>query len=150
MKRFVVITLVTFGCVAFASGQTSTARRVIDANTRAFVEAFNKGDIAAVANMYAVDGKVLPPNDKIVEGRANIQTFWTGASGAGMKIVSLTATDVIPSGNLIVETGKYVITVPGSSGGTARDEGKYVVVWRREGRNWKLIRDIFNSDKPAQ
>ena len=55
----------------------------------------------------------------------------------------------MPAGNLIVETGKYVTTI--SAGGTTiTDEGKYVVVWRREGRGWKIIRDIFNSDKPAQ
>ena len=26
---------------------------------------------------------------------------------------------------------------------------KYVVIWKREGKNWKLHRDIFNSDNPA-
>ena len=28
------------------------------------------------------------------------------------------------------------------------DTGKYVVVWRKIGGEWKAAADIFNSDKP--
>jgi ketosteroid isomerase-like protein len=34
--------------------------------------------------------------------------------------------------------------------GQAADEIKYVVVWKREGGEWKLHRDIWNSSRPAQ
>ena len=149
MRRILLATLVIAASTAVAYSQTSATRKAIEANAKAFVEAFNKGDAAAVANMYAADAKILPPNEKIVEGRANIQAFWQGAIGAGLKMTSLTPTTIMPAGNLLVETGKYVMTIP-AGGATVTDEGKYVVVWRREGRNWKMIRDIFNSDKPAQ
>ena len=149
MRRIFLATLVIVASTAFAYSQTSATRKAIEANIKSFVEALNKGDAAAVAQMYAADAKVLPPNEKIVEGRANIQAFWQGAIGAGLKMTSLTPTTITPAGNLLVETGKYVMTIP-AGGATMTDEGKYVVVWRREGRNWKIIRDIFNSDKPAQ
>ena len=29
------------------------------------------------------------------------------------------------------------------------DKGKYVVVWKPVNGEWKLFRDIFNSDMPA-
>ena len=149
MRRILLATLVIVASTAFAYSQTSATRKAIEANAKSFVEAFNKGDAAAVAQFYAADAQLLPPNDKIVEGRANIQAFWQGAIGAGLKLTSLTPTTITPAGNLVVETGKYVSTIP-AGGATITDEGKYVVVWRREGRNWKMIRDIFNSDKPAQ
>ena len=149
MRRIFLATLVIVASTAVAYSQTSATRKAIEANTRSFVEAFNKGDAAAVAQIYAADAKILPPNEKIVEGRANIQAFWQTAIGAGLKMTSLTPTTITPAGNLLVETGKYVMTIP-AGGATVTDEGKYVVVWRREGRNWKIIRDIFNSDKPAQ
>lgn len=152
MRRILLSAIFIVMFVTFANGQTSTAsaRKAIEANAKAFVEAFNKGDAAAVAALYAMDAKLLPPNNAIVEGRANIQTFWSGALSAGVKMVSLTPGDVTATGVYAFETGKYVSTVPTASGGSTTDEGKYVVVWRREGRNWKMIRDIFNSDKPAQ
>lgn len=151
MRRIIFATVIIAACVTFANSQPSSAtRRAIEANLKTFVEEFNKGNTAAVAQIYAVDAKLLPPNDKMVEGRANIEKFWAGASGAGLKLTSLSITTLTPAGNLAVETGKYVTTIPGTGGATMTDEGKYVVVWRREGRNWKIIRDIFNSDKPAQ
>jgi ketosteroid isomerase-like protein len=30
------------------------------------------------------------------------------------------------------------------------DDGKYVVLWKREKDGWKLYRDIFNSNTPQQ
>ena len=74
MRRIFLATLIIVASTAVAYSQTSATRKAIEANAKSFVEAFNKGDIAAVANMYAIDAKLLPPNDKIVEGRANIQT----------------------------------------------------------------------------
>lgn len=151
MRRIIFATLIIAASVTFAYSQPASAtRKAIEANLKTFVEEFNKGNAAAVAQIYAVDAKLLPPNDKMVEGRANIEKFWAGASGAGLKLTSLSITTLTPAGNLLVETGKYVSTMPGAGGATITDEGKYVVVWRREGRNWKIIRDIFNSDKPAQ
>jgi len=124
-------------------------RQMIETNSKTFIESFNKGDAAAVAGMYTADARLLPPNGPMVEGRAEIQKYWQGAIGAGLKLVSLEAAHVETGGNLIVEVGRYKSTTPGSGGSTATDEGKYVVVWKREGRNWKLAADIFNSNMPV-
>ena len=142
------ILIAAFASLANAQTSTASARKAIEANAKIFVDALNKGDAAAVAAIYATDAKLLPPNAAMIEGRPGIQTFWGGAASAGLKMVSLTTTDVQATGVYAVETGKYVATLPTAGGGTNTDEGKYVVVWRREGRNWKMIRDIWNSDKP--
>jgi uncharacterized protein (TIGR02246 family) len=150
MRKILLGTILMAAFASLANGQTATAsaRKAIEANAKAFVEAFNNGDAAAVAAFYANDAQLLPPNAAMIEGRPGIQTFWAGGASAGLKLVSLTASDVTATGVYAVETGKYVATVPAPGGGTSTDEGKYVVVWRREGRAWKIIRDIWNSDKP--
>jgi len=142
--------IAAFSSLAYGQNASANTRKAIEANLKTFVAAFNKGDAATVAALYALDAKLLPPNGPIVEGRANIQTFWAAGITAGLKLWSLTPTDVTVAGNLAIETGKYVTTVPAAGDTTVSDEGKYVVVWRREGRGWKIIRDVFNSDKPAQ
>src|ERR1051325_7335918 len=148
MRRTLLSAMLIAVSVSFAYGQGSeaSARKAIAANLKLFVEAFNKGDAAGVANLYAVNAKLLPPNGAIVEGRQNIRAFWAGGIGAGLKLISLTAVDVTTAGNFVIETGKYVSTVPATGGGTSTDEGKYVVVWQRQGRDWTIFRDIFNSD----
>jgi uncharacterized protein (TIGR02246 family) len=150
MRRMLLVTILIAAFASLAQGQSSSAsaRKAIEANLKSFVIAFNKGDAAGVAANYATNAKLLPPNGAIVEGRQNIQTFWQGGIDAGLKIWSLTTVDVTPAGNLAIETGKYVTTVPAAGDTTTSDEGKYVVVWQRQGRGWKIIRDIFNSDKP--
>ena len=152
MRRMLLVTILMAACAALAYGQntSASARKAIDANLKAFVADFNKGDAAGVAAHYATNAKLLPPNGAIVEGRQNIQKFWAGGIDAGLKLWSLTTVDLTTCGNYAIETGKYVSTVPAAGGGTTTDEGKYVVVWQRHGRGWKIIRDIFNSDKPQQ
>ena len=152
MRRvlFGVVLIAAFASLAQGQNTSASARKAIEENLKVFIEAFNKGDAAGVAAIYAMDAKLLPPNSKLVEGQANIQTFWGGAISAGVKMVSLTTSDVTASGDYAIETGKYVTTMPAASGGTTTDEGKFVVVWQRQGRGWKMIRDIWNSDKPAQ
>ena len=148
MKRQLLITLLIICAASIAEGQQS-ARRAIEANSKQFTEAFNKGDAAAVANMYTMEARLLPPNDEMVEGRANIQKFWQGAMSAGVKMVSLETVHVETQGNLAVEIGRYTTTMPGAGGTTTTDKGKYVVVWKREGQSWKLAVDIFNTSIPT-
>ena len=49
---------------------------------------------------------------------------------------------------MALDRGTYSLTI--APDGTAQtDTGKYVVVWRKIGREWKVAADIFNSDLPA-
>jgi ketosteroid isomerase-like protein len=152
MRRvlFAVVLIAAFTSLAQGQDTSAIARKAIEANSKIFIDAFNKGDAAGVAALYAMDAKLLPPNEKLVEGQENIQTFWGRAATAGVKMVSLTTSDVTASGVYAIETGKFVTTMPTASGGTTTDEGKFVVVWQRQGSGWKIIRDIFNSDMPAR
>ena len=148
MKRTVLVFLVVICAAALAQAQ-SPVRTVIEANAKQFIEAFNKGDVVAVANMYAMNARLLPPNSDMIEGRANIQKFWQGASAAGLKITALDIVDLDVQGNTAIEVGRYTTTMPGAGGATTTDNGKYVVVWKREGRAWKLSIDAFNTNLPA-
>lgn len=147
MRRTLLVTLLMICAASIAEAQQS-ARAAIEANGKLFVEAFNKGDAAAVANLYTMNARVLPPNNEMVEGRANIQKFWQGAITAGLKMVSLETVHVETQGNIAVEIGRYTTTIPGG-GTTITDKGKYVVVWKREGESWKLAVDIFNTSIPT-
>ena len=146
MKRQLLVTLLMI-CAATVAEAQQSARTAIEANTKQFIEAFNKGDAAAVANMYTADARLLPPNGEMVEGRENIQKFWQGAISAGLKMVTLETVHVESQGNIAVEVGRYTSTIT-RAGATTTDKGKYVVQWKREGQNWKLAVDIFNSNMP--
>ena len=148
MKRTALVLLIVICAAAFAQAQ-SPVRSAIEANTKQFIDALNKGDVAAVANMYTMNARLLPPHTEMIEGRANIQKFWQGASAAGLKITALDLVDLDVQGNTAIEVGRYTTTRPGAAGATTTDTGKYVVVWKRDGSAWKLAIDAFNSNLPA-
>jgi len=122
----------------------SEVRQEIDRVNSKFVKDFNGGDIEAAASVYTEDAKIMPPGSTMVEGRGAIREFWSGATKQmGITGVSLKTIDLEVDGNMAYELGTY--TLSGESG--PLDNGKYVVVWKRTGGEWKWHRDIWNSNK---
>jgi uncharacterized protein (TIGR02246 family) len=107
--------------------------------------AFNKGDAAAVAAMYAEDAYVLPAGAPMVKGRADIQNFWNQAMQQ-LSDVKCTAVDVLKLGrNGAREIGTCTFKTKGA---TPQDGAlKYAVVWQKVDGQWMLNTDIWNMDK---
>ena len=151
MRQLLIAALFVTALSSISVGQQSAAlRKTIEANNQRFVEAFNRGDAAAIAAMYASgDPRLMPPNSPVIGNRQGIQSFWQGLISAGIKAAKLETTEVVACGNTAYEVGKYELTIPKAGGGTVTDYGKYVVVWKKEGRQWKLARDIWNTNMAA-
>ena len=121
-------------------------KAAIESANKQFAAAFAKGDAKAIANMYTSAGIAYPPNGEPVRGREAIGKMWQGVIGAGIKEVTLTTTDVETHGDTAIETGTAVLRL---AGGKEADRVKYIVIWKREGGQWKLHRDIWNTSMPA-
>lgn len=107
-------------------------------------------DAAGIAALYAEDGAVMPPNAPIGKGRTAIQQTWASmmrTPGFGLTIAPEQII-VSSAGNMALDRGTYSLTIA-PDGTTQTDTGKYVVVWRKIGREWKVAADIFNSDLPS-
>ena len=50
-------------------------REKIDAANMGFVDAFNRGDLAAAMGVYTEDATILPPNADILKGKEAITAF---------------------------------------------------------------------------
>jgi uncharacterized protein (TIGR02246 family) len=107
-------------------------------------------DAAGIAQLYAEDGAVMPPNGPIGKGRAAIQQTWASMmSTPGFSLTFAPEQIVISaSGDMALDRGTYRLTIA-PSGNAQTDTGKYVVVWRKIDGEWKAAADIFNSDLPA-
>jgi uncharacterized protein (TIGR02246 family) len=141
MWRIVMI----IGCLSFASPALAQNKATIEKLNDVWTAAFNKGDAAAVAALYSEDAYVLPPGSAMVKGRAAIEAFWRQAAQQ-MTGAKLTTIDVLPLGRSAArEIG--TVTLKTKSQPPQEILGKYVVVWRKIGRDWKLATDIWNTDK---
>jgi uncharacterized protein (TIGR02246 family) len=104
-------------------------------------------DATASAGFYATDGALLPADGPIAQGTQAIIAAWRGI--LGMKNAKLTfaptQVTVAGAGDMAYEIGTYEFSFDGDKG-PVKDVGKYVVVWKTIGGDWKVAADIFNSD----
>jgi uncharacterized protein (TIGR02246 family) len=115
-----------------------------------WLELVKAKDAAGIAALYTEDGAVMPPNAPAGKGRAAVQQTWASMMKTPGFDLSFVPELIIvsSSGDMALDRGTYKLAVaPG--GTTQTDTGKYVVVWRKIGSEWKAAADIFNSDLPA-
>src|SRR5690348_15785261 len=139
------ILIIVAGLGLAATPAVAQNKATIEKLNDVWTAAFNKGDAASVAALYAEDAYVLPPGSAMVKGRAAIEAFWRQAAQQ-MSDAKLTAVDVLPLGRSAArEIG--TVTLKTKSQPPQEVVGKYVVVWRKIGRDWKLATDIWNTNK---
>lgn len=123
------------------------AAAAIAAATEAFVNAYNAGDAAGAAAVYAEDATVMPPGVEPAVGREAIEaTMQAGFDAAPGFSLALETTSLEVTGDVAVELGRYVVTDP--EGGHA-DHGSFLAYWKRVDGGWTMAADIWNSSMPA-
>jgi uncharacterized protein (TIGR02246 family) len=142
MRRIAILALCLGLLSAPALAQSKAAIQKLNDQWSA---AFNKGDAAAVAAMYTSDAYVLPAGAPMVQGRAAIEKLWQGAMQQ-MSDVKVTTIAVKPLGR---SAASEIGTASFKTKSQPPQDGaiKYAVVWQKEGGQWKLLRDIWNTDK---
>jgi uncharacterized protein (TIGR02246 family) len=143
MPRIAVLALCL--CVSLAGSALAQSKATIQKLNDEWAAAFNKGDAAAIAAMYAEDAYVLPPGGDIVKGRSAIEACWRRITQkvGDIKLVTI---DVLPLGPRAArEIG--TVTLATKTQPPQQIVGKYAVVWRRIGGRWLLATDIWNTNK---
>jgi uncharacterized protein (TIGR02246 family) len=129
-------------------GTSTGVQAAIAAVNENFMAAFKRGDAAGMVDFYTENGQLLPTGSDFVTGKVAIQAFWQGAMDMGItKTLRLETVEAEGHGDTAIEIGKYTDS---GEAGNVMDRGKYVVIWKQEGGQWKLHRDIWNSSLSAQ
>lgn len=98
----------------------------------------------SVAALYTSDAIMMPQGAPMQRGANAIRDgFVQMGEQGGVSNIRIETSEVEASGDLAYEIGQYTLE---GRGGEQVDRGKYLIVWKREGDNWKIYRDIFNSD----
>ena len=133
-----------------ATVDTGADEQAIRGQVDRWLQLVKAKDAAAIAELYAEDGAVMPPGAPIGKGRAAIQKTWASMMQTPGFDLTFVPEQIIvsSSGDMALDRGTYKLAIaPGGKPQT--DTGKYVVVWRKIGGEWKAAADIFNSDLPA-
>jgi uncharacterized protein (TIGR02246 family) len=140
MSRIAVLA----GCLAAAATPAfAQSKAMIQKLDDAWGAAFNKGDAAEVAAMYTQDAYVLPPGADMVTGRRAIEALWRNE----MKQIGDVKCKPIAVKRLGLRAAREIGTCTFKTKPAEEGTIKYAVVWEKEGRQWKLLQDIWNTNK---
>ena len=124
---------------------TTAKAEIVEAN-KEFMKLFASGDSIGLANLYTKDAKFMMNGAPSVSGKSNIQSTFSAIMNSGVSGAKLTTVDVWGTENFLTEEGGLSLL----AGDVEVDQGKYVVLWKKEDGKWKLFRDIFNSNLPPK
>jgi uncharacterized protein (TIGR02246 family) len=139
MRKIAFVAVFVVGLIAPAFAQKAE----IEAANAKWMDFFNKGDFAGVASLYADDATAFPPGSGMVKGSTAIGAMWKGlAEQVGdPKVTTLDVKRLGPTAAR--EIGTFTLMTKGP---TSKElAGKYVVIWERVGKQWKLAADIWND-----
>jgi ketosteroid isomerase-like protein len=116
-------------------------RARISETQQRFLQLFARGDFAGIASCYTEDAQMLVANMDVIRGRSAIQSVFKFTAVPGHRLEFRTH-ELEVAGDSAVELGSYTRV---RADGSTFDRGKYMVVWRRVGTEWKLHRDMFST-----
>jgi uncharacterized protein (TIGR02246 family) len=116
-------------------------RPAIDAGNAAYLDALLRGDAAAYAQLFTADAISMPANGAMVRGRDAIQASIAQAFGhVAFLDGALDTSELQVDGKTACESGRYWFDVM-SEGKSMTLTGRYMVVWKKSGRGWKIAVD---------
>jgi uncharacterized protein (TIGR02246 family) len=127
---------------------TSAEEATLKGVTSMWFDAYNAGDVETMVALYADDAVLMPAHAAVARGRDAIRSYLkselAAAKAAGIQLVQGNGTAGVTA-DMGWESGSYSVVDAASK---ALDTGSYLSVARKVDGRWRLIRDIYNSDRP--
>ncbi len=137
------------GCVP-AKTDPVLVRKIVDRQREALLAAVENKDDVSIAELYAPDAQLFPPNGPAVAGRDTIRRYWKEHLRY-MTRISLETVSLEVSMDLAYESGRYTAILNLPEGETYADTGKYLVVWKRLPHGaWLNAAAMWNSNLPRR
>jgi uncharacterized protein (TIGR02246 family) len=109
-------------------------------------EAVSARNAERAAALYTDDARLIPQGAPSCDGRGAIAAFFAGAFANGIAGARFITEDVEGDERQATEIGRYELyAVPPDGERIVAAEGRYLVVWRKAGGEWRMHRDMFNT-----
>ena len=136
-------------CPLVVSGQPQDEQTIREIDTT-WSQALQHKDLDKVMSNYAEDASLLPSDEPIVRGHANIREWFRKriAAPGYSATFAPTAIVVARSGDIAYELGTFHVTLNDASGRPLEYSGKHLVTWEKRGGHWKVVAESINRDSP--
>ncbi len=107
--------------------------------------AFNASDAVTLAALYSDTAILMPPNEPMVCGRTEIQT-WFERALVRLRSVRIVPVESTAESDQAFQVGTFTTAVSSSGKEDSLLPGKYVLVLKNYGGEWKIQYDIWSLD----
>lgn len=135
--------LLTAGFSQKFSGNKKQINSILN-NIEKFSEYVINSNYEKIASSYTTDGKIFPNNREIIEGRSAIMDYWKLPEGVRTIAHKISPIEIKIKGKEAYDYGVYAGTTRRTNGDEVSWKGKYVIIWRKEKKVWKMYLDIWN------
>ena len=151
MKKQILLSIIllllcfTFNKVA-AQSDLAEAKKAIAASNSIYFQSYVKNDSFIFINRYAEDCLIMMPNAPAMKGHKGALDFFkmTSHKKEGLWNGKFITTNVYGLGNgYVTEEG---IWQSFDKNNKMIDNGKFLVLWKKTAKGWKMFRDSFSSD----
>lgn len=144
------LVLLPLGGSATAQSARSDSTSILQMGKQ-FSEAYMRGDAATMTALYTPDAVIFPERSEAITGHDAIKRYWTLGPGRRVTRHQLAPTRIVIDGKHAYDYGTYEIAGERDGKAWGPFRGKYLVVWRREPRGWRMQLDMWNSGpEPAR
>ncbi|SRR6266700_681503 len=131
------------------SGMSMDIETTIRNLTQDFCMAFNTGNYDQAGALFAPDGVFMSANHPPVQSNKLIERALQQLAENGYQDMRMETIRVEYSGDMVMELGRYRLTIHRSDGASIVDEGKYLATWRRMGA-WRTLASCWSSNLPLE
>jgi ketosteroid isomerase-like protein len=151
MKRNQVLTLLLMlmlsvtGAMSQSKSELEEAKLAIAKSNAIYFDAFVKNDSSIFINRYAEDCCIMAPNAPAMCGKnVPLEFFKVAYNQIGLRGGKFITQEVFGAGDgYVAEVGLWQSF---NKEGRLFDDGKFLVLWKKTPKGWKMFRDSFSSN----
>ncbi len=117
---------------------------IILTNIDSFSHFYMSGQYKKLSECYSSSGKIFPSGSDIIEGTENIEKKWIVQDDIKIIRHIISPIEIKILDDHAYDYGYYEGTTLLANGTTTSWKGKYIIIWRKEGEDWKIYLDIWN------
>jgi len=138
------------GCSSKEEANLESDTAAINDILTMYASSSEAGDLSAWLSLWTEDGVQMPPNEPPVIGKDQIQKANKAAFDQFTFEMEITNKEIQIAGDWAFSRGTYAATVSPKNGDQPFPiDGKFMTILERQpDGNWKIHRDIFNSNVP--
>ncbi|MBO9584012.1 MAG: DUF4440 domain-containing protein [Flavobacterium sp.] len=150
--KLLVFIIVLNSCNSASKKETANldeAKKAIQESNAIYFNSFKNNDASIFIDRYADDASILLPNAPQIYGKEGAAKFFRKAYDEyGLRGGKFITTAIYGDGvEYVTEEGLWQSL---NSKGELMDDGKFLVLWKKTPKGWKMFRDSFSSNRKAE